>query len=250
MTETKTPYDLKQWTVAPDVKQWNDVVAECKVVVLPEMLRAHFAIADDGNLFVNDAPTEEAFMRLWTHLHTVTQVAQIAMGSALVYAQEHFGEDFLAGLIETGELSEHTYRQRMSVARRVPPENRDPKVSFSKLRAVAPAPPAVQREILNDVNSGKLTSSKQVAAERRRRMREPEPETFDPIPPIPCPICGDSASGWDPDNAQWIECGHCHAHGDEDLRHAGLMRAAIRELYQTGDRSLLDAYVADYHVLS
>jgi len=242
------------WTIAPDVKRWEDIVADCQVVVLPEMLRAHFAVNDSGQVLVNSTPemndedqAADLFLELWERLHAIQQCVQIAMGNALVFAQAKFGDDFIQHLMEFGQLSYHTYRQRMSVARNVPPENQDPTVSFSKLRAIAPAPPPVQRQLLNDIHAGKLTTSPQVAAERRRIMKEPPQETFAPTAKLPCPICG-ADHGWDIDRLQWSECDHCHGKALELRDHLDILRKAVKALLETGDIGPVQTYASQYRL--
>lgn len=244
MTETRALYKVQEWAVADD---WQSAAAGCTLLVLPGGLREHYLVDDRGQLLVRGAPGRDEFMALWIHLHAVRKATQIAMGNALVHAQEAFGDDWVEELMEDSDLSYWTYRQRMSVARRVPPENQDPAVNYSRLRQIARLEPGDQPDMIRRVKAGEFDSSEQVAAEVRRILREPPAQRYDPPLRLDCPICG-QGGGWPHHRLRWVECVHCGAHADELADHLRELRAAVLDLLRDGDRAALDTYAAKYEL--
>ena len=251
--ETKTPYATTQaptWTVAKSTDDWLALVNACTLFVLPDDVRQVYAVDDAGLLYANGEPNEDAFRGLWEHLTAIEKSLPRALGNAMNYAERYFGDDLLDELMIMSGRKESTLRQYKRVYdphTGVAPDRQRKDILYSYDREAAPLLPEQQDELLDRIEAGEFENSDQVHAERLRIQKEPPKEKFAPELPVICPICN-GVHGWNRERLDWIECSDCHAKGFEPLDHLARLRAAVIRLYQTGDRGLLDAYVADYHV--
>lgn len=240
---TGSPSTIEQERIA-----WvrlNEQASQETLIPLPLELQRYYRILDDGRIVAFGNPGVEHFMTLWDHLHRVGRAVQLAMGNALVHAQEQFGDEFVNDLMHESSLSYWTYRQRMSVARRVPPENQDPTISYSRMREVARLDPPQQTKMIARIKGGEFESAKQVRAAVKVVLNEPPDQTYAPPLKLACPICGEK-EGWSYERLRWVECAHCGAHADEIVDRAREEHAVIISFARTGCLDELSAFIQKY----
>jgi len=193
---------------------------------------------------VRGNPTQEDFEAALTDLCQLKADLPRIIGNLLAHGESRWGEDYITGIMETFDRSRGTLYQYKSVYARLPVENQRPDVKYSYDRQAARLPPEQQAPMLEQVAAGQFANSDEFAQAVRAKLKEPKrPTTTRPLP-IQCAICG--GNGWDRERLNWYECPHCGAHGDELLDKFNQLLAAVRELYQTGVRDDLDAFVQPF----
>jgi hypothetical protein len=114
------------------------------------------------------------------HLH---EASQWLIGDWLAYGEMEYEHDKYVQAAATTGLAPQTCMNYMSIAKRIPPTRRRPRVKFSIHAEVASLPPAEQKRILKEAEQRELTKS-----EVRELARESRGEV--PVERPCCSQCG------------------------------------------------------------
>lgn len=132
----------------------------------------------------------------WKTLEDVGKALQWWTGDCLNFGEQAYGEKYTQAIeLSTDDPEEakrkySTYSNWASIANKVPPENRDPDLSWSHHRAVAVLDPPEQKELLREAKTGGWSKA-QLEREVKARRNGPEPEL---VETMPCPHCDGSGT--------------------------------------------------------
>lgn len=206
--------------------------------------RKFYQVRQGGIVEIRGNPTQADFEAALHDLCQLKADLPRIIGNLLAHGESRWGQDYITGIMETFDRSRGTLYQYKSVYARLPVEQQRPAVKYSYDRQAARLPPAQQGAMLDRVEAGDFANSDEFAQAVRAQINEPtRPKTTKPRP-IPCAICG--GNGFDRERLNWYECPHCGTHGDELLDQYNRLLAAVKELYQTGVRDSLDAFVQPF----
>lgn len=114
----------------------------------------HFEISLTQGLIVTGKPTFDDDARLWDTLLTTGKSIQFAIGEAMEYIENKWGEKSSQIISDTTGWSLETLRNFKWVHQQVPKENRRPELDWSHFQASAALPPKPQKDIIDRAAAG------------------------------------------------------------------------------------------------